>query len=111
MTSIPSAAAARSLVRTAIKRRPVRPRRTLATTITASIAMRTQTTATVNHGQLQLDEPLNLPDQARVQVTVELREDWRAKFLAGLQRLQQLIQEQPIRAGIRFTRDELHERS
>lgn len=73
--------------------------------------MRTQITATVNHGQLELDKPLNLPDQARVQVTVELRDDWRPKFLVGMQRLQQLIQEQPIRAGVRFTRDELHERS
>ena len=39
MTLMPSAAAARSLVRTAISRRPLRPRRTLATTITASNAM------------------------------------------------------------------------
>ena len=39
ITSIPSAAAARSLVRTAIIRRPLRPRRTLATTTTASIAI------------------------------------------------------------------------
>ena len=39
ITLMPSAAAARSLVRTAIRRRPLRPRRTLATTTTASIAM------------------------------------------------------------------------
>ena len=39
ITLIPSAAAARSLVRTAISRRPLRPRRTLATTTTASIAI------------------------------------------------------------------------
>ena len=39
ITLIPSAAAARSLVRTAISRRPLRPRRTLATTTTASIVM------------------------------------------------------------------------
>lgn len=72
--------------------------------------MRTHTTATVNHGQLELDEPLNLPDQSRVQVTVELRDDWRARYLSGLERLRLLIEEQPIRAGVRFTRDELHER-
>ena len=39
ITLIPSAAAARSLVRTAISRRPLRPRRTLATTTTVSISM------------------------------------------------------------------------
>ncbi len=39
ITSMPSAAAARSLVRTAIRRRPLRPRRTLETTHTASSAM------------------------------------------------------------------------
>ncbi len=39
MTSMPSAAAARSLVRTAISRRPLRPRRTFATTQTARSAI------------------------------------------------------------------------
>jgi hypothetical protein len=73
--------------------------------------MRTQLTATVNHGQLELDEPLDLPDRSRVEVTVELREDWRKRYLAGLERLRLLVQEQPIRAGVRFSRDELHERS
>ena len=72
--------------------------------------MRTQIGATVNHGQLELDKPLKLPDQSRVQVTVELREDWRARYRAGLDELRRLNQEQPIRAGVRFTRDELHER-
>jgi len=72
--------------------------------------MRTHTTATVNHGQLELDEPLSLPDQSRVQVTVELREDWRTRYLAGLEQLRKLIAEQPICAGVRFTRDELHDR-
>lgn len=72
--------------------------------------MKTQTTATVKDGQLELDEPLNLPDQSRVEVTVELREDWRARYQAGMERLRTLIREQPIHAGIRFTRDELHER-
>ena len=39
ITLMPSAAAARSLVRTAMSRRPLRPRRTLATTTTASISI------------------------------------------------------------------------
>ena len=72
--------------------------------------MRTQTTATVNQGQLQLDEPLNLPDHSRVHVTVELHQDRRSRYIAGLEQLRRLIRDTPIRAGIRFTRDELHER-
>ena len=72
--------------------------------------MRTQTTATVHHGRLELDEPLNLPDQSRVQVTVELHQDWRSRYVSGLEQLRHLIREKPIRAGVRFTRDELHER-
>lgn len=72
--------------------------------------MRTQTTATVNHGQLELDEPLNLPDRSRVQVTVELNEDWRSRYQAGLARFKKLIRERPIHVGVRFTREELHER-
>jgi hypothetical protein len=72
--------------------------------------MRTQLTATVNQGRLELDQPLNFPNQSRVQVTVELREDWRTRYLAGLEQLRRLIKEQPIQAGRRFSRDELHER-
>lgn len=72
--------------------------------------MRTHTTATVNHGQLDLDEPLKLPDHSRVRVTIESREDWRSRYVSGLEQLRRLIREQPIRAGVRFTRDELHER-
>ena len=41
MTSMPSDAAARSLVRTASSRRPLRPRLTFATTHTVNIAMPT----------------------------------------------------------------------
>lgn len=72
--------------------------------------MKTQTTATVNQGQLELDEPLDLPDQSRVQVTIELNEEWRSRYRAGLERFKKLIRERPINAGVRFTREELHER-
>jgi hypothetical protein len=65
---------------------------------------------TVNQGQLVLDEPLRLPDQARVQVTVESTEDWRTRYRSGLEQFLALIRERPIRAGVRFTREELPER-
>ena len=72
--------------------------------------MKTQTTGTVNHGRLELDQPLDLPDQARVQVTIELNEDWRRRYRSGLERFKKLIRERPIHAGVQFTREELHER-
>ena len=72
--------------------------------------MRMQTSGTVNRGQLLLDEPLRLPDQSRAQVTVELNADWRERYRSGLERFLMLIRERPIRAGVRFTREELHER-
>ena len=72
--------------------------------------MKTQTTGTVNHGRLELDQPLDLPDQARVQVTIELNEDWRRRYRSGLERFKKLIRDRPIHAGVQFTREELHER-
>ena len=72
--------------------------------------MRMQTSGTVNRGQLVLDEPLWLPDQARVQVTVELSVEWRERYRSGLEQFLALIRERPIRAEGRFTREELHER-
>lgn len=72
--------------------------------------MKVQTSATVNRGQLVLDHPLSLPDQARVHVTVELNENWRARYQAGLEQFLALVRDRQVRAGVRFTREELHER-
>ena len=73
--------------------------------------MRTETTGTILHGSLQLDHPIDLPDNSRVRVAVEPEENWRARFNAGLQTLQQLSNDHPIHAGgRRYNRDELHER-
>jgi hypothetical protein len=72
--------------------------------------MKVQTSATVNQGQLILDEPLPLPNDSRVQVTVEADEDWRARYRAGLDELLRLNRERPIKAGIRFSREELYDR-
>ena len=54
--------------------------------------MISQTTGTVVHGGLQLDHPLELPDQSRVRVAVEGEEDWRSSFNAGLQMLRKLAE-------------------
>jgi hypothetical protein len=73
--------------------------------------MATHFTATVIEGQLRLDQPLDLPDHSKVVVTVESPSDWREKYLKGLEEWRKLIEEHPINSGgVRFTREELHER-
>lgn len=72
--------------------------------------MKVQTSATVNHGQLVLDEALLIPDESRVQVTVEVLDDRPARSRAGLDRFLKVIQERQVHAGIKFTREQLHER-
>ena len=75
----------------------------------------THATGTVVAGQLQLDEPLGLPDQSRVSVTVEpatiAADDWRQRMTQGLKAMQNLKTQQPIGSGgMRLTREQLHER-
>jgi hypothetical protein len=64
----------------------------------------------VKDGTIQLDEPLDLPEDSRIRVTVEPVpnvEDRRAAYEA----LKQLMREHPIDSGgLHFTRDELYER-
>jgi hypothetical protein len=73
--------------------------------------MRTETTGTIVHGGLQLDNLIDLPDQCRVRVAIEPVVDWRSRFNVGLQALQKLCEDRPIHAGgRRYTREELHER-
>lgn len=77
--------------------------------------MTTQATGTVIDGQLQLDQPLPLPNRSRVTVTVQSAiappADWQQRMQQGLAALQQLKAKHPIGSGgVRFTRDELHER-
>lgn len=77
--------------------------------------MTTHTTGTVIDGQLQLDQPLALPNQSRVTVTVqpaaEIPSDWQERFRKGLEAWKRLVEEHPIHSGgLHFTREELHER-
>jgi hypothetical protein len=77
--------------------------------------MTTQATGTVIDGQLQLDRPLPLPNQSRVTVTVQsaidVPADWRERMTQGLAAMEKLKADHPIGSGgLRFTRDELHER-
>ena len=72
--------------------------------------MNTDVTGTVLGGALKLDQPLSLPDQSRVRVTIQpvvSNEGWQQ----ALKALSRLRQEQPICSdGQRYTRDQLHER-
>jgi hypothetical protein len=72
--------------------------------------MSSDLTATVLGGELKLDQPLLLPDQSRVRVTIQpiaSNDGWRL----ALDALDRLRRDQPIHSGgLRFTRDELHDR-
>jgi len=73
--------------------------------------MKTQFTATVVGGGLQLDEQLSLPDQCRVRVEVVPLEDARTRSNQAWEEWKQLNQQHPLHlGGERFNRDELYER-
>jgi hypothetical protein len=74
--------------------------------------MTTQVMATVERGMLKPDETLPFADQTRVKLTIEPIEDWSPeKARAAWESLQARLKERPIHGGgVRYTRDELHER-
>jgi predicted DNA-binding antitoxin AbrB/MazE fold protein len=74
--------------------------------------MTTRVDATLTNGVLKPDQPLPLPDRARVRLTVEPIEEWSPdRARAAWEAIQARLQERPINSGgLRFTRDELHER-
>ena len=74
--------------------------------------MTTQITATVVGGMLKPDQVLPLAEQTRVRLTIEPIEEWSPeKALAAWEALQARLKEHPIDSGgVRYTRDELHER-
>ena len=76
--------------------------------------MTTQVMATVVDGELKLDAPLELPNASRVKIVVEVEmsaEQRQEKFRRGVTELLDYIEKHPIHlGGLRFTRDQLHER-
>jgi hypothetical protein len=73
--------------------------------------MITRTTATVEKGQLKLDQPVELPDHSRVNLVIEPVSESPQNPLVAWESLQRRARQRPIRSGGRhFTRDELHER-
>lgn len=77
--------------------------------------MTTQVMATVVDGELKLDKPLDLPNDSRVKVVVEIDETAEARrerFRRGVEEMEKLIQEHPIHSGgLHFKRDELYDRN
>lgn len=74
--------------------------------------MTTEVTGTVIGGRLELDQPLALRDNTRVTVVISPISDERAQRLEAFERWRKHIEEHPIDSGgLRFTREELHERT
>jgi hypothetical protein len=69
--------------------------------------MATQITATVVGGMLRPDERLPLPDQSRVNLTIEPISEGRDPAAACAE-LKARLNQRPIQGGRRYTRDELH---
>lgn len=73
--------------------------------------MVTQIEATLIDGVLKPDRQLPLPDQTRVRLTIEPIGDRSVDATAAWRSILARLAQRPIRGtGIRYTRDELHER-
>jgi hypothetical protein len=73
--------------------------------------MKSSFTGTVYDGTLRLDQRIELADQSRVQVTVVPLVQWQQRWRRSLSGLEELKKSCPINSGgVRFSRDELHER-
>ena len=67
-------------------------------------------TGIIKDGVLMLDEPVKLPDHSRVSVVLEPLTEVEQR-LAAWRSIEERLRQRPINAqGLRFTRDELHER-
>ena len=73
--------------------------------------MKAETTGILIDRVVQLDEPVNLPNHCRVSVSLEPLAHDPEKAKAALQSFLKRADERAFDSdGIRFTRDELHER-
>ena len=73
--------------------------------------MTTQATGTIVAGAIKLDIPINLPDNSRVRVAIEPLEVATSKRREALKEWIAFCEQHPVHSGgLRYTRDELHER-
>lgn len=67
--------------------------------------------ATVVSGELKLDAPLPLPDNCRVAVTIEVQQQDQHDARTAFEAWRQYVEAHPVNSGgLRYTREELHER-
>jgi hypothetical protein len=68
-------------------------------------------TGTIQQGQLHLDQPVDLPDNCREQVTIEVLPAAQRSFMEAFEEFVRYANDHPIDSGgLRYTRDQLHER-
>ena len=74
--------------------------------------MPTQFSATFVNGAFYPDQPISLPDQSRVQVTIEPALETRTvPQHFSWEEMEQLIRDRPLNSGgLHYTRDELYDR-
>ncbi|MEX0641724.1 MAG: hypothetical protein WD468_03435 [Pirellulales bacterium] len=73
--------------------------------------MKTGFEGTIRDGALDLDERIEFADQCRVHVTIIPVDQWMDRWKSALAALDELRSTNPIDSGgLRFTRDQLHER-
>ncbi len=73
--------------------------------------MTAHATGTLIDAVIQLDQPINLPNRTRVNLSIEPVEEPAVSSRVAFESFKRLIDEHPIRSGGRhYTRDELHER-
>ena len=73
--------------------------------------MKAQTTGTLIDRVVQLDELINLPNNSRVHVSIEPMNIDPAEARTAFEAFRKRIQQRSVHSGgLRFTRDELHER-
>jgi hypothetical protein len=75
------------------------------------LLMTTHVSATLIDGVFKPDDPVPLADQTRVRLTVEPIAERSATGALAWQALKARLKQRPVNsAGLRYTRDELHER-
>ncbi|MCC7337717.1 MAG: hypothetical protein IT422_21725 [Pirellulaceae bacterium] len=75
--------------------------------------METQVMGTLVDGIVRLDECVDIPNNTRVKVVLQTLDldDSQSRYVQGLQAWIQSCQDHPISSGgLKYTRDELHER-
>lgn len=73
--------------------------------------METQVTGTLVDGVVRLDEQVDIPNNSRVRVALQTIDEAKTLYNEGLNEWLQTCKDHPISSGgLRYTRDQLHER-